>query len=80
MDDDKIDAAKYWEAQASMWHENYKEAMAHEEEARRYKLALARYSCACSEPCALYDAEKAREADMPHMMCGWWAKSALEGK
>jgi hypothetical protein len=41
---------------------------------------LARYSCACSEPCVLYDAEKAREADMPHMMCGWWAKSALEGK
>lgn len=41
---------------------------------------LARYSCTCSEPCALYNAEKAREADMPHMMCGWWAKSALEGK
>jgi len=42
MDDEKIDAAKYWEAQASMWHENYKEAMRHEEEARRYKLALER--------------------------------------
>ena len=25
-----------------MWHENYKEAMAHEEEARRYKIALER--------------------------------------
>ena len=34
--------ADYWEAQASMWHENYKEAMAHEEEARRYKIALER--------------------------------------
>jgi len=42
MTDEKIDAAKYWEAQASMWHENYKEAMAHEEEARRYKVALER--------------------------------------
>lgn len=42
MTDEKMDAAKYWEAQASMWHENYKEAMAHEEEARRYKLALER--------------------------------------
>jgi hypothetical protein len=37
-----LDPAKYWEAQASMWHENYKEAMAHEEEARRYKIALER--------------------------------------
>ena len=37
-----LDPAKYWEAQASMWHENYKEAMAHEEEARRYKVALER--------------------------------------
>lgn len=37
-----LDAAKYWEAQASMWHQNYKEAMAHEEEARRYRIALER--------------------------------------
>jgi hypothetical protein len=37
-----LDPVKYWEAQASMWHENYKEAMAHEEEARRYKVALER--------------------------------------
>ncbi|NDB70664.1 MAG: hypothetical protein EB015_22185 [Methylocystaceae bacterium] len=42
MDDDKLNTAKYWEAQASMWHENYKEAMAHEEEARRFKVALER--------------------------------------
>lgn len=37
-----LDPAKYWEAQASMWHENYKIAMAHEEEARRYRIALER--------------------------------------
>jgi len=37
-----LDKAQYWEAQASMWHQNYKEAMAHEEEARRYKIALER--------------------------------------
>ena len=38
----EMSRADYWEAQASMWHENYKEAMAHEEEARRYKVALER--------------------------------------
>ena len=38
----ELTPAQYWEAQASMWHENYKEAMAHEEEARRYKVALER--------------------------------------
>lgn len=38
----EMSRADYWEAQASMWHENYKEAMAHEEEARRYKIALER--------------------------------------
>lgn len=37
-----LTAAQYWEAQASMWHENYKEAIRHEEEARRYKDALLR--------------------------------------
>ncbi len=37
-----ITAAQYWEAQASMWHENYKEAIRHEDEARRYKDALLR--------------------------------------
>jgi hypothetical protein len=40
--------------------------------------SLAKYLCNCPYPCALYDAEKAKEADMPHMMCGWWAKSVLE--
>jgi len=38
----EITPAQYWEAQASMWHENYKEAMAYEEKARRYKVALER--------------------------------------
>jgi hypothetical protein len=38
----EMSRADYWEAQASMWHENYKEAMAHEEKARRYKVALER--------------------------------------
>ena len=41
--------------------------------------SLAKYSCGCPYPCALYDAEKAKEDEMPHMMCGWWAKSVLEG-
>jgi hypothetical protein len=40
--------------------------------------SLAKYSCGCPYPCALYDAEKAKEDEMPHMMCGWWAKSVLE--
>ena len=38
----ELTPAQYWEAQASMWHENYKEAMAYEEKARRYKVALER--------------------------------------
>ena len=38
----ELKPAQYWEAQASMWHENYKEAMAYEEKARRYKIALER--------------------------------------
>lgn len=42
LEQSKMSRADYWEVQASMWHENYKEAMAHEEEARRYKIALER--------------------------------------
>lgn len=38
----ELTPAQYWEAQASMWHENYKESMAYEEKARRYKVALER--------------------------------------
>lgn len=36
------DSAKYWEAQASMWHENYRDALRHEEDAKRYREALLR--------------------------------------
>lgn len=35
-----ISAAQYWEAQAEMWHENYKGLMALEAEHRRFKEAL----------------------------------------
>ena len=35
-----LDPAKYWEAQASMWHENYKEAVVHEGPARRFREVL----------------------------------------
>ena len=41
--------------------------------------ALSKYSCKCTELCALYKAEKEREGDMPHMMCGWWSVAALNG-
>lgn len=37
-----ISAAQYWEAQAEMWHENYKGLMAIEAEHRRFKEALER--------------------------------------
>jgi hypothetical protein len=36
------DSAKYWEAQASMWHEKYRDALRHEEDAKRYREALLR--------------------------------------
>lgn len=36
----ELSAAQYWEAQAEMWHENYKGLMAIEEEHRRFKAAL----------------------------------------
>lgn len=35
-----LDPAAYWEAQASMWHENYKEAVVHEGPARRFREVL----------------------------------------
>lgn len=38
----EISAAQYWEAQAEMWHENYKSVLAIEEEHRRFKEALDR--------------------------------------
>jgi hypothetical protein len=36
------DSAKYWEAQASMWHEKYRDALRHEDDAKRYREALLR--------------------------------------
>jgi hypothetical protein len=38
----RSDSAKYWEAQASMWHEKYKDALRHEDDAKRYRDALLR--------------------------------------
>lgn len=38
----EISAAQYWEAQAEMWHENYKALMALEPEHRRFQEALER--------------------------------------
>lgn len=35
-----LDPAQYWEAQASMWHENYKDALLHEGPARRFREVL----------------------------------------
>jgi len=35
-----LDPAQYWEAQASMWHETYKEAVVHEGPARRFREVL----------------------------------------
>jgi hypothetical protein len=48
-------------------------------EIERLRNSLNKYSCKCTEPCALYKAEKEREGDMPHMMCGWWSVAALNG-
>lgn len=50
----------------------------YEDEIVKLRNALEKYSCKCEEPCALYHAEKEREDQMPHMMCGWWAASALK--
>jgi hypothetical protein len=35
-----LDPAQYWETQASMWHENYKEALLYEGPARRFREVL----------------------------------------
>jgi hypothetical protein len=37
-----ITAAQYWEAQASMWHENYKDALKYELDHATFKEALER--------------------------------------
>jgi hypothetical protein len=51
-----------------------------EAEVNRMRYALDKYDCLhrCTEPCALYAMEKERENDFPHMICGWWASSALK--
>jgi len=53
-----------------------------EAEVNRMRYALDKYDCLhrCTEPCALYAMEKERENDFPHMICGWWASSALKEK
>jgi hypothetical protein len=50
-----LDPAKYWEAQASMWHENYKEALIHEGPARRFREVLEEIAK------GRYTAERARQ-------------------
>ena len=49
------------------------------DEIERLRNALEKYDCLhkCTEPCALYHLEKAKEDSMPHMICGWWASEAL---
>ena len=38
----EISSAEYWEAQASMWHENYKDALKYELDHATFKEALER--------------------------------------
>ena len=42
MKDKELTAAQYWEAQASMWHENYKDALKYELDHATFKEALER--------------------------------------
>ena len=42
MSDDKLNQAQYWEAQASMWHENYKDALKYELDHATFMEALER--------------------------------------
>lgn len=51
-------------------------------EIKRLRNALEKYDCLhkCTEPCALYHLEKAKEDSMPHMICGWWASEAVMEK
>lgn len=52
------------------------------DEIERLREALGKYDCLhkCTEPCALYHLEKAKEETMPHMICGWWASEVLKGE
>ena len=42
MEEKELTAAQYWEAQASMWHENYKDALKYELDHAAFKEALER--------------------------------------
>lgn len=42
MEEKELTAAQYWEAQASMWHENYKDALKYELDHATFKEALER--------------------------------------
>jgi hypothetical protein len=68
---------KNWMYFKFLYNKKFKEA---EDRIKALEGSLAKYSCSCPYPCALYDAEKAKEDEMPHMMCGWWAKSVLESR
>lgn len=52
-------AAQYWEAQAEMWHENYKGLMAIEAEHRRFKDALEKIATGANGPRCQVIAKKA---------------------
>ena len=51
---DTITAAQYWEAQASMWHENYKDALKYELDHATFMEALERLAT------GKYPAERAK--------------------
>ena len=42
MEEKELTAAQYWEAHASMWHENYKDALKYELDHATFKEALER--------------------------------------
>jgi hypothetical protein len=42
MEEKELTAAQYWEAQASMWHENYKDALKYELDHAAFMEALER--------------------------------------
>lgn len=62
--------------------DEYDEYNEQKDEIERLRNALEKYDCLhkCTEPCALYHLEKAKEDKMPHMICGWWASEVLMEK
>ena len=60
MGEKELTAAQYWEAQASMWHENYKDALKYELDHATFKEALERLASGkCPADRARLIAEKA---------------------